>query len=476
MKNDLNVLTTPAFIIGLCLLLLNDFLLKDLYGNWLTGKLSDFAGLFIFPLFWSAFFPKLKKAVFFGTAIVFIWWKSPLAATFIQFCNDVAGYPITRVVDYSDLIALFVLPFAYEFQVNKSLTSGIMNPFVVATISFFAFTATSTSERTISFEEDTVAPVIAIDIPKDSMIFRLQRDRHTGLAKSDSVKDYTIYQTNMHPWPEIVVFDSFALFRISSVLAGHTVLADDAEKAGIKRQLFPTYLPGFNWNEAKAVDSLNLKTDCFGNWEEMNFKDALLNGTYQQFDSTGKLSISGFFDGGVEDGEWTFYNSFGHVEKKVVYITGEKDKEEIFSNGKSMKKIKHRRRIHVIRSVILTIGVTFSLCLIFLYLLIFKSKKDFVPGTSKLGQFFLNLIIIIGLSFFIPYLTMYLMAIPLFNSGGLESLVRLAYFAIFIFVSSTIYLFIKPRSELDILKLIGIYITFWLSFENWLYLREIMIY
>ena len=45
------MLTSPGFVVGLSLLLLNDLFLKARFHNPLTGKLSDFAGLFVFPLF-----------------------------------------------------------------------------------------------------------------------------------------------------------------------------------------------------------------------------------------------------------------------------------------------------------------------------------------------------------------------------------------------------------------------------------------
>lgn len=39
------LLANPVFISSLLLLLLNDFVFKPVYHNWLTGKLSDFCGL-----------------------------------------------------------------------------------------------------------------------------------------------------------------------------------------------------------------------------------------------------------------------------------------------------------------------------------------------------------------------------------------------------------------------------------------------
>lgn len=67
MKREINIVTSTYFLIGLSALLINDFLLKDMLGNLLTGKMSDFAGLFIFPLFWSAFFPRHKVKIFWLT-------------------------------------------------------------------------------------------------------------------------------------------------------------------------------------------------------------------------------------------------------------------------------------------------------------------------------------------------------------------------------------------------------------------------
>ena len=68
--------TSLGFILGLAILLLNDFYLKTLFGNWFTGKLSDFAGLFIFPMFWSILFPRFKNKIYFVTLIIFIYWLS----------------------------------------------------------------------------------------------------------------------------------------------------------------------------------------------------------------------------------------------------------------------------------------------------------------------------------------------------------------------------------------------------------------
>jgi len=57
-------LGNPGFIIAVLLLVLNDWYLKETCPNVLTGKLSDFAGLFAFPFLLSALFPRRTVTVY----------------------------------------------------------------------------------------------------------------------------------------------------------------------------------------------------------------------------------------------------------------------------------------------------------------------------------------------------------------------------------------------------------------------------
>ncbi len=84
MYERLRILASPLFILFLVLLLVNDFYLKGAFHNALTGKLSDFSGLFIFPIFWSAIFPKRKALIFIATALLFAFWKSEYSTGLIQ--------------------------------------------------------------------------------------------------------------------------------------------------------------------------------------------------------------------------------------------------------------------------------------------------------------------------------------------------------------------------------------------------------
>lgn len=163
MKTDSQkILLSPFFLIGLFLLLLNDFYLKAEFHNFLTGKISDFAGLFIFPLFFAAFFPKRKPAIYTSTAILFIFWKSSFSQTFIDLFNSFEFFRIGRTIDLTDLSALVILPVSF-FYLNY-LNDGVnKNPLrfpkrfaeiAVILFSLFAFTATSyEQDRSVWFEK-----------------------------------------------------------------------------------------------------------------------------------------------------------------------------------------------------------------------------------------------------------------------------------------------------------------------------------
>jgi len=165
MTRDYKILTTSLFLSGLLLLLLNDFVFKELYGNWLTGKLSDFAGLFIFPLFWTVLIPKHKTKIFWLTGLLFVYWKSPFSQIFLNAWNDLGLLTISRIVDYSDLIALSMLPIAYFIETNKENFRAIrINPVIPLIIAAFSFLATSYStdieieaNYSFNFSKDTLS-------------------------------------------------------------------------------------------------------------------------------------------------------------------------------------------------------------------------------------------------------------------------------------------------------------------------------
>lgn len=187
-ERHLHVLASPEFMVGLFLLLLNDFVLKQQFHNGLTGKLSDFAGLFIFPLFWSAVFPDRKRVIYLGTAVGFIVWKTPYAQPLIDGWNELTIFPIARTVDLSDTASLLILPFSYIVSFRNP-RYAISRPVIygVAAVSLFAFTATSYRDVK-RFDNEYRFP-----LAKAELFNRMNLLESAPLGNSDLTKAKTIH-------------------------------------------------------------------------------------------------------------------------------------------------------------------------------------------------------------------------------------------------------------------------------------------
>ncbi len=106
----MNLLATPLFVASISLLALNDFVLKAAFHNWLTGKLSDVAGLIAFTIFACAIFPSRRWAVATTISAAFVLWKSPYSQPAIDFVNNVLPLTLGRTPDYSDYSDYIALP------------------------------------------------------------------------------------------------------------------------------------------------------------------------------------------------------------------------------------------------------------------------------------------------------------------------------------------------------------------------------
>ncbi len=114
---DRQFICNPLFITALIILVINDHLLKEIYHNWWTGKLSDIAGLIVLPLFLSYFCRRLSLNIILS-GLLFVFWKSPYSQELIDFYNEFAIIQISRVVDYTDLLAVFSLAIVYWYARN----------------------------------------------------------------------------------------------------------------------------------------------------------------------------------------------------------------------------------------------------------------------------------------------------------------------------------------------------------------------
>jgi len=152
----LYLLLTPGFLFSLLLLVTNDHLLKQLFHNWLTGKLSDVAGLFAFALFWLAVLPPTWwRSILVSIGAFFVIWKTDLSEPLLHLLNGLSALSFDRVVDYTDLWALAVLPVASWYaQTAAPLFLSQLTPIGVGALSLVAFVATSKINVITYSEED----------------------------------------------------------------------------------------------------------------------------------------------------------------------------------------------------------------------------------------------------------------------------------------------------------------------------------
>ena len=149
-----SLLLHPVFIISLLLLLSNDFFWKQSYPSWVTGKLSDAAGLIVLALFLLELFPALSKwRTVMVTVLFFCWWKSPLSQPLIEIFHADLGVPVQRIVDYTDLLMLPVLSLVWitrpiAFVSHQKIVRGMY--FLIGGATIFSLCATSMPYREIS--------------------------------------------------------------------------------------------------------------------------------------------------------------------------------------------------------------------------------------------------------------------------------------------------------------------------------------
>lgn len=155
MAHRARVLRNPVFLAALALLLVNDHILKGagLFPGWVTGKLSDFAGLIVAPVLFGVL-SGARSRVARGTAIgtVAIGFSvlelSPAAAARYDAMLGSIGVPSRSWADPTDLIALIVLPIAWwvlQADVPVSDRRGVvrMSQRVLLGVALFACIATT---------------------------------------------------------------------------------------------------------------------------------------------------------------------------------------------------------------------------------------------------------------------------------------------------------------------------------------------
>lgn len=130
-------LTHPFVLTALLLTAVNDHYLKYKFSNLLTGKISDFTGLFFFPLLLCVLFEFIKAPVhqhkvlnqkqiilfIIITDFLFIIFKYTVIREYLMLILSIQIVP-----DYSDLWALLVNGFTYVFAQNYFAKEELKSP------------------------------------------------------------------------------------------------------------------------------------------------------------------------------------------------------------------------------------------------------------------------------------------------------------------------------------------------------------
>lgn len=122
----------PIPLSAVALMALNDHWFKYRFSNVVTGKLSDFCGVFYLPIFLLALLVvfdgilKLKKfrigaistigAIVFTDLLMILVKLSPLSARFIEDLFARYWFPIQLIQDPTDLVSLVVNPLTYFYM------------------------------------------------------------------------------------------------------------------------------------------------------------------------------------------------------------------------------------------------------------------------------------------------------------------------------------------------------------------------
>jgi hypothetical protein len=136
-------LAHPAFVLALALLLANDLVLKAAFPGWVTGKLSDVAGLFVLPYFLAWLWPARRRGWHIAVALAFVAWKLPVSRPFVAMWNAAPWFDIARVEDLTDLLALPMVALSWRATARAATRVVHLPGLALAVVSLVAFTATS---------------------------------------------------------------------------------------------------------------------------------------------------------------------------------------------------------------------------------------------------------------------------------------------------------------------------------------------
>ncbi|RQO75510.1 hypothetical protein DBR43_09195 [Pedobacter sp. KBW06] len=439
MSVNLKRLTTLPFLLCLFLLLLNDFYLKATFHNAFTGKLSDFCGLFIFPIFWSVLFPARKSTIYILTALFFIYWKSSYSDPFIHLFSEYL-FTIQRTVDFSDLFALMVLPLSW-YALSLPQKRTYFNPQLAALLVFFSFCATSKPRP----------PSLYFETPQ-----------------------YVLFPSTVHLPDSNAVDMGFRIYNLDTLLViqaeqiqmdREPVKNDDFNKNLILKDLDKRVLSELSrqYHEIPEgkINRLTIKTKDYQ--DHLIFRGSRLDGKFLRTNK-GQILISGQFKNGIEDAVWTFNNPSENTSVKKTFNNGETVRIENFASSKltSSESPMTRKDTNLFKGF--QLAILFGLFTAIIFQLRKNHKNTLtVPENIKIGYKLLLCISLPFLSWFLQFMIWTI--IPDHYTASFQQIAAL--FLIYVAgipIFAVLLFWLKPRKQSDLLwycLLLALLFVFW---------------
>lgn len=324
-RDRYKLLSSPLFVISVTLLLLNDMWWKAEFGNFFTGKLSDFAGLFAFGVFLSLF-SKQKKLVLGLVGLFFVFWKSDLSTPLISWWNAGTPFDVQRVVDYGDLFALSVLPLAYWYQSKPRYTLRLQ-PTIAGIIAFFAFVATSESDtRTVAFDHP-VWFIYEYTGDEDPLAYM---EEHGYISYDETTQEYFAYHLNGFQYADIEGKYIFIRCMVGEFEYNYPEDENNREALEIFYSEFEPFFEFFKeYGEDgeeefffHRVESLDDTFHIFNGIYRFEVTNGLPDGVFESWYADGSPKESGEYSLGFEVGSWTKWDADGRGFQQDEYSMG----------------------------------------------------------------------------------------------------------------------------------------------------------
>lgn len=169
------VLGSAGFLAALAALGINDWFLKDAFHNALTGKISDFAGLFALTALLANLFPRRRFLIAFGVASGFVFWKLRLSDPILNLAIQWGGLRLVRVVDPTDLLALAIVPLAAIYRPRATLRPSAASRALALAAACLLFVGTSRVEHEVSLTSDSAERRYASPLSERGIVDALKR-------------------------------------------------------------------------------------------------------------------------------------------------------------------------------------------------------------------------------------------------------------------------------------------------------------